>query len=168
MDFMDENFRRKASRVVKLAVIGTPLFFGGCYGVSDTVVIERRAADRVEVVEVARPGYHYSYFYGGYVPIYVPLGGYVGPGYYSSGYRPPRTVVNNYISTHRTSVVRQPTTRTTTTTTTTRPAATTTSRPTTTVTSSRTSVSSGSTRATTSVRTGGFGATGRGSFHVGG
>lgn len=158
------RFKKKISHVVKLAVIGTPLFFAGC-GVSDTVVIERRVADRVEVVDAARPGYHFSYYYGGYVPIYVPIGGFIGPRYYSGGYRPPQTVVRNYITTHRPAVVRSPqntssvttparnTTHSTVTTTAPKPGV-------------STSVSAGVRPSAPSARIGGFGSTGRGGAGV--
>lgn len=168
-----KNFHKRASRAIKATALSVPLFFAGCYSgyVSDTVVVERRAADRVEVVEVYQPGFHYSPFYGGYVPIIVPIGGYIGPNYFQGGYRPSRTVVNNYVTTHKTTVVRSPAastgTRTTTTTSTSRPV--TPSRTTTTTTTStHTSTSTVTSRSTAaphggSVRSGGFGSSGRSS-----
>ncbi len=147
-----EEGKVKTSKFVKLAVIGTPLFFYGC-APADTVIIERRAADNVEVYSTAGPGVHYSYFYGGYVPIFVPIGGYVGNGFYSGGYRAPRTVINNYTRTHTTTIVKAPSTTSSSRSTTTKPGST--------ISSSRGASSS------SSVHSGGFGSTGRGSASVG-
>lgn len=99
--------KRRKNRLVRLALVGTPLFFWGCGG-ADTVLVERRVADGVDIRVSAGPNLWYSPYYGGYVPIYVPVTGYVGPRYYSGGYRAPRTVVNNYYQTHPTTAVRPP------------------------------------------------------------
>lgn len=70
----------KSSLVVKSVLVGTPVFLAGCgcYVQPQPVVTTSTpvvAADGVPVITYAQPGYHFSPFYHGYVPIFIPIGG---------------------------------------------------------------------------------------------
>lgn len=65
----------KASKVVKTVLVSSPLFLAGCNGCRDPYY-DRRYNDGVPVIVSPQAGYHYSTYYGGYVPIFVPIGGF--------------------------------------------------------------------------------------------
>jgi hypothetical protein len=76
----------KASKLVKSVLVGTGTFLAGCGGPAYTVYEERAYNDGVPVVYHAMPNYHYSAFYGGYVPLIVPIGGFYGGANYTTVY----------------------------------------------------------------------------------
>lgn len=62
----------KSSKIVKTVLVSSPLFLAGCHD----PYYDRRYNDGVPVVISPTVGYHYSPYYGGYVPIFVPMGGF--------------------------------------------------------------------------------------------
>jgi uncharacterized protein YgiB involved in biofilm formation len=71
----------KASKVVKLALLGSSIALSGCSSYED-----RRIRDGVPVAAMPTAGYHWSPYYNGYVPLIVPTYGYSGGVTYYSVY----------------------------------------------------------------------------------
>lgn len=106
----------KASKTIKLALLGSTIALSGCSSYED-----RRIRDGVPVAMSPAAGYHWSPYYNGYVPLIVPMYGFSsGVTYhhvyttsYSSGgrsYPPPRTTKpSGAVSTPTSASVSKPT-----------------------------------------------------------